>query len=243
MSKRTLALLLHGSGSSGQFMRSACEAADLGVDAVLVLDDRDGDVESVVDAIDSVSDAVTESGDRITLIAGVSLGAHAAALWAARNSRANESVEGLLLCLPAWTGTPHSIAAATAGAADEVELRGSSTVLNSLLADHPQDWVVLALAQSWPDYGDEWLVRALRSASFSPGPTSEELGDIALPCAVVALADDPLHPVAVAQHWVTQIPRAELVVLPRDLYGAGPRILGRSAFAALQHARRLSESQ
>lgn len=243
VSKRTLALLLHGSGSSGQFMRSACQTADLGVDDVVVLDDREGDVESLVDAIDSVIHSVTESADCVTLIAGVSLGAHAAALWAARNPHAAELVEGLLLCLPAWTGAPDSIAAATARAAEDIQSRGSSTVLDTLLAEHPHDWVAQALAQSWPDYGDESLVLALRTASLSPGPTDEQLRDIVLPCAVVALADDPLHPLAVAAHWVTLIRRSHLVVVPRDLYGEGPHVLGRSAYSALQHARRISESQ
>ena len=51
--------------------------------------------------------------------------------------------------------------------------------------------------------------------------------------AVVALADDPLHPAAVAARWAATIPGAALVEVPRDAPRHDRGALGRAAADAL----------
>ena len=55
---------------------------------------------------------------------------------------------------------------------------------------------------------------------------------IEVPVAVVALRDDPLHPLSVATAWAGLIPRAELVVLDRAQPGEGLPVFARSAARA-----------
>ena len=62
-------------------------------------------------------------GASVRLIAGISLGAHAAARWAAR--REAHRLDGLWLVLPAWTGEPDEVAALSAAAADEIAAEGT----------------------------------------------------------------------------------------------------------------------
>ena len=65
----------------------------------------------------------------------------------------------------------------------------------------------------------------LRVAAAQPAPGPAELGRITGPVTIVALADDPTHPLAVAQHWAAAMAHSELHVLPRDLAGRAPQAL------------------
>lgn len=220
---RTVAVLTHGAGSTGEFVRRALPAAALGVDDVVALDDRTGRVDEVMDLIDAAARSALARGDRV-VVGGVSLGAHAAARWAVERAPA-DGVDRLVLALPAWTGPPDHVAAATAAAADEIEAVGSREVLRRLAGDpaHAGDWVVAELARAWPVYGDAVLVRALRNAGSSHGPTVAVLRRITMRATVVALADDPLHPATVAREWSRALVDARLVVRPR---GAGLPLVG-----------------
>ena len=60
----------------------------------------------------------------VRLIAGISLGAHAAVRWAASNRRKARRLDGLWLVLPAWTGEADAVAALSSTAADEVAAEG-----------------------------------------------------------------------------------------------------------------------
>jgi pimeloyl-ACP methyl ester carboxylesterase len=177
----------------------------------------DGVEARAVDARGTVEDVVARlvlaaRGREIAFAGGISLGAHAVALWAARGGATRE----LLLAMPAWTGVPEQVAALTAATAADVETIGVERVLDrvgSVAADG--DWVLEELRRGWRTYDDVLLAATLRAAASSPGPTPEELARITAPTAVVALADDPLHPVVVAQHWALCIPGAGLAVVGR----------------------------
>lgn len=220
-----VALLLHGAGSCPETVLRLLGPA-VPTDAQVLAPHLVGTVGDWVEQA-----AALARGHEVVLVGGVSLGAHAAALWAA-------SAQGawpLLLAMPAWTGPPGEVAAATAAAADDLALRGSQRVLGGLVALAPDDWVVDELAVGWADHpDDEALVRALRDAASSPGPDLDDLGRVRGPAAVVALDDDPVHPRTVAEQWATRIPRAALAVVPRHAPGDDRGALGRAGARLLR---------
>jgi len=221
-----VALLVHGAGSCPATARLLLDAAvPYGVETVAV--DARGGIEELVQVID-----VAAEGRDVHLLAGISLGAHAAALWAARGGRA----AALLLVMPAWIGRPDPIAALTAASAEDIERRGRDAVLAEIAAAAPDDWVVEELQRGWSTYGDEQLVAILRAAAASAGPTLTELAGIDVPTAVVALADDPLHPEAVARRWATAIRGARLATVARQAPLTDRGALGRAGGLALPSA-------
>lgn len=236
---RRIALALHGAGSDGDFVLRCFRAGDLAVDEVVAIEHRDAETRTLLTIITRQVEAARARGDEVTFPAGVSLGAHAVATWTAR-AGAHTEISGLLLVMPAWTGSPTFVAAATAAAASDVLSLGSAAIIERLKGESPRDWVVDAVASSWPRYGDPVLAASLLTASRSPGPTSAELASIRVPSAIVCLDDDALHPRAVAEHWHSVIPASALESLPRDLGGRRPDVLGQAAIRALA---RLSESQ
>ena len=180
-------------------------------------------------------------GHEVVLAAGISLGAHAlVAAWAGADRTAP-----LVLVMPAWTGAPGQVAGATAAAADDLALRGRDAVLASLATDPRtrDDWVREELAAAWSAYDDGTLVAALRAASTSPGPTSDQLARVRSPTALVALADDPLHPEAVAREWALTIPRAVLRVVARRAPDHARDALGTAAAEALEELLGVSGSR
>lgn len=219
-----VALLAHGAGSAPvTVLRLLSPAVPTGV-RTLALDAR-GSVDDVVARI-----AAAAEDEHVVLAAGVSLGAHAVALWAARGGRAGS----LLLAMPAWSGPPAEVAALTAATADAVARRGADAVLAEVRATAaPEDWVVEELAAGWAAYDDDALAAALRAAAASPGPTPDELATIAAPTAVVALADDPLHPEALATAWAAAVPGARLAVVGRQAPTRDRGALGRAGRAVL----------
>lgn len=222
------AVLLHGSGSTGDFADRALGPALRAAGwAVRALEDRTGDVAACVEQLERA--AAAEAGP--LLVAGISLGAHAAVRWAA-GVRA-ERLEGLLLAMPAWTGAASAVAGLSALAAADVERDGLETVLARL--GH-QGWVGEELARAWPAYGQERLVRALRATAVSPGPAPAELGSVPVPVGLVAVADDPFHPVQVAREWRRLVPRGALEVLAAEAPARDRAVLGRAGLRALGRA-------
>lgn len=198
-----LALLAHGAGSSAEFVLRT-----LGP----VLAERGWSAASWcrTPGASPYDDLLALAGQlRPGLVGGVSLGAHAAAAWAAATGYTGR----LLLVMPAWTGTPGRVAAASAAAAAEVERDGVTAVVGRVVAAaHP--WAAAAVARDWPRYGTEGLTTELRAAATAPAPTLAELGRIRATTHVIGLAGDPLHPVTVAKEWAAAVPGASLHVVP-----------------------------
>ena len=201
-----LALLVHGAGSCPETaLRLLGPAVPDGVEAVGV--DARGTVEDVVTRL-----AARAEGHEVALVGGISLGAHAAVLWSARGGAAHE----LLLAMPAWTDDGGDVAALTAATAQDIEAFGAERVLARVTATAAEDdWIIDELARGWRTYDDALLAAALRAAATSPGPTNADLERITARTAVVALADDPLHPERVARHWADVVPGATLAVVGR----------------------------
>jgi pimeloyl-ACP methyl ester carboxylesterase len=143
---------------------------------------------------------------------------------------------GVLAALPAWTGVPGPVAAATAASAATVERVGTAAALERAAAGPGAvRWVADELAAAWPAYGTR-LAASLRAAAAADGPTPAELAALRVPVGVVAFTDDPMHPVAVAQEWVRVIPRGGLARLRLADLGADRAVLGTAAVAAWTQA-------
>ncbi|MDA8434951.1 MAG: hypothetical protein M0Z98_03070 [Actinomycetales bacterium] len=225
---RRIALLAHGAGSCPETVRRLLgPAVPDGVAAVAV--DARGSVDDVVSRL-----AESARGRDVVLAAGVSLGAHATALWSGHGGRA----AGLLLAMPAWTGPPGDVAALTAASAADVLARGRQAVLADIEAAAPDDWVVAELRRGWATYADDAVLSTvLLAAARSPGPMLAELARLDVPTAVVALADDPVHPEAVARAWADAIPGARLAVVGRQAPARDRGALGRAGRALLAATR------
>lgn len=196
---------MHGAGSSPGVAEAAFPGAVsfwlAGHGGVPAVDD-DG-------RTDRAALAALARRERPALVAGISYGAHQVARWAAAGLPA--SVERLALVMPAWTGPPGAVAAATAAQADEFARVGVDAALQRIRSAHP-GWVADALAASWPLHDRDGIVTGLRAVAASTAPSVRELAAIGVPTTVVALAGDPLHPEAVARRWAETIPGARLVV-------------------------------
>jgi pimeloyl-ACP methyl ester carboxylesterase len=221
-----VALLAHGAGSCPETaLRLLGPAVPAGVSAVAI--DARGSVDDVVGRLEQAA-----QGNVVVLAGGVSLGAHAVALWSAGGG----AVSALLLAMPAWTGVPDDVAALTAATAGDVEAYGIEQVLARVAALAGDDWVLDELRRGWRTYDDVLLAATLRAAAASPGPAPDALAAITAPTAVVALADDPLHPVAVARSWAGLVPGARLAVVGRQEPREDRGVLGRAGRRLLDAA-------
>jgi pimeloyl-ACP methyl ester carboxylesterase len=232
----TTSLLLHGAGSCPATVRAllgpACPPGSRVVAPAL-----DGGTTDTVELIAALVVEAAAAGRPVGLVAGISLGAHAAARWAA----ASGAAVPLGLVMPAWTGPPGQVAAATLAAAQEVDRVGREQTLARIGTEHPGDWVVAELARGWRSRDEDALVRALRAAGTSTGPTEEELAAVTGPAAVLALAEDPLHPEAVARSWAGLLPQGALEVVARDAPATDRGVLGTAVRRLL--ARQVSGSR
>lgn len=227
--QRTAGLLLHGAGTDERSaLRLLSSALPPSAEPVAVA--HVGGVADLVEGIDAVRTGLGRDGVDLVTVAGLSVGAHAVAAWAAGQVG---SLPELVLVMPAWTGAPDVVAALTAASADEIVRDGTAAILARLTEEAGGDWVVDELVRSWSGADPAALAASLRTAAGSRAPTLEELATIDARTAVVALADDPLHPVAVAEAWARAIPGARLAIVPRDAPTTDRGALGRAARAAL----------
>jgi pimeloyl-ACP methyl ester carboxylesterase len=237
------AVVLPGSGSTAEFVARAfagpLAAAGL---ALLTADPRPGRSQTVgseaLDAAETWGAALDDLVCRtpVALVGGVSLGAHAAVRWAAtRPGRC----AGVLCVMPAWTGAPDGVAAVSGATAAELAADGVETVLARLRGIPTEaGWVLDELSRAWRRRVPHDLVAELRGVAASAGPTEAELAALTVPCGVVALRDDPLHPAAVAARWADVLPRAVLGSVGHAQVAADRAVLGRTALDALATASR-----
>lgn len=215
-------VLAHGAGSTGEFLARAFPAVACSADT-MYLEDRTGSVARIAAQVLQAATAQRQRYQRI-VVGGVSVGAHAAALAAAA---APEVITGCVLALPAWTG-PAPAQTPTTAAAEEVARVGGEAVLARLRADprYADDWVVAELQRAWPQRGS--LGAELGTAARCPAPSQALLRRIRQPSLVLALDEDPFHPLAVARSWAGWLPNATLRVIPRQLPAADRSVFGRA---------------
>ncbi len=177
-------------------------------------------------ALDAALDATPDG----LLVGGISLGAHVAAAWAAE--RPDARLGGLLLALPAWTGTPGGAPAALAArvTAALVRAEGVAGALEAARAGSPP-WLATELGRAWSRHGDG-LAAALEAAAATPAPDEAALRSLTPAAGIAALVDDPVHPLAEARRWRGLLPRADLVTSTLAVFGSDPAVLGRAAVLA-----------
>lgn len=217
-----VAYLVPGSASNGDFVARAF--ADL-LDGyeTCVVSHPSGDALRIADRL-----AQTSQARPADLAIGVSIGAHAVAWWASRTGAEVPCV----LAMPAWTGPPGPIAAATGAAADQVASHGAAAELRRLQQEFGGDWVVAELVRAWSVLSDDALIATLRGTAASSAPSLDDLAEVAAPSVVLALDDDPLHPASVAAAWADALPQAALVQVGRDEPADDIRVFGRRVLAA-----------
>ncbi|WP_245931587.1 alpha/beta fold hydrolase [Actinokineospora auranticolor] len=176
-------------------------------------------VEGYVAALDEAC------GNGPVVVGGVSLGAHVAALWAARHP---DRCSGLLLALPAWTGEPGAAPASVLARASAADVRARGVA--AVVADVP-GWLGDELRRSWRRYGDA-LADSLDAGAAAPGPSAQELSGIQVPVGIGCCVDDPVHPDEVARQWVDAVPLGCLRTTRLAVMAVDPEALGRAAVGA-----------
>jgi pimeloyl-ACP methyl ester carboxylesterase len=255
------AVVLPGSGSDGDFVRRAFAGPLRALGIRLVAPAPRPGREVVAGYHAALDAAAARAGARgeALLAGGVSLGALVAARWAAQRVGPGSAagwacsagdqqgavecsggvgpLAGLLLVLPAWTGEPGDAPAALAARATAAQIRacGVDGAIRTARAGAPA-WLAAELARAWSAHGPG-LADALDAAAVEPGPDGAELARIGVPAGVVAAADDPVHPLAVAETWCARLPRARLVTTRLAAVGADPAVLGRAAVLGWLRAR------
>lgn len=226
----TTALLVPGSASTGDFVRRAFRELLAGVGEAVTVGEGIGDPVVLAGGIGREVDARAGTDRAVTLVVGVSVGAHAVAGWAASQTGQSAVHDQLLVCaMPAWTGEPDATATLTASAADLVAAAGVSSEVARLQSEYPGDWVVAELTRAWTALGSAAVAASLRATASSAAPSRTDLHRIRQRTAVIALGDDPFHPAEVAREWVDAIPNAVLVQVGRteprgDLAVFGERV-------------------
>lgn len=225
-------MVLPGSGSDARFVRSAFGPA-LGVWGITLeaVAPRPGG--DVVAGYRAALDAAAGRPGPF-LVGGISLGAHVATAWAAE--RAPAGLTGVLAAMPAWTGAPDGAPAAAAARATAAQVRagGLAAAVGAARAGAPR-WLADELARAWAGYGPG-LADALDAAAAEPAPDPAALRSLAVPVGIVALVDDPVHPLATALTWARALPRAVVRTTTLGALGADPAVLGQAAAPAWRQA-------
>lgn len=159
------------------------------------------------------------------VVGGVSLGAHLAAFWAARNPH---RCAGLFAVMPGWLGAPGDAPAAISArvGAESVRTRGLDEALAAAVDGVPR-WLAEELLRSWPRYGDE-LAATLETAAECDAPSAETLARLRIPAVVVGCTQDPVHPADVAARWADALPMCAHREVSFDALSADREVLGRA---------------
>jgi pimeloyl-ACP methyl ester carboxylesterase len=232
-----VAVLGHGAGSTSAFVR-ACLADAVrsrgwrvatyehrGHGPVVLRDPQLLSLQHIADDLGAVAEAVGASA-----VGGISLGAHAAVHWAARQPPGR--VDTLMVVCPAWTGTPDRVAAANAQQADRLESLGLQGCLEEVRA-HAPPWLAREVSAWWSSHDLVSLCAVLRTLAGQAAPDEPMLAALDAPMAVAVLHDDPLHPAEVGRRWAQLAPSAALGSTTLAELGADRAALGAALGAAL----------
>ncbi|SKM66803.1 Alpha/beta hydrolase family protein [Mycobacteroides abscessus subsp. bolletii] len=220
------AVLMPGTGSDDDFITRAFGPAlsDAGAALIAVRPEPN----DLVNGYLRVLDRAARKGPIV--VGGMSIGTAVALTWALQNPGATVAV---LAAMPAWTGKPENSPAAVSARVTAESLRadGLAAVTAAMQASSPA-WLGAELARSW---AAQWpgLPNAMDAVSGFVNPTTDDIRGLAVPLAVAAATDDPIHPLAVGQDWASWAPRGALRTFTLDQLGADPSCLGQACVGAL----------
>ncbi len=225
-------VLLPGTGSDDDYLRRAFGGPlkDAGAKLIAVAPEPQRLVEGYLRAMDSAS----QQSGRIA-IGGVSLGAVVATRWALDHP---DRAVAVLAVLPPWTGDPDGAPASLSARHTAAMLRREGLApTTAAMRESSPTWLADELARSWRG---QWphLPDAMEQAAAFVAPTRAELNGLQTPLAVVAAADDLVHPASVAADWAAWAPNAGLSTVRLQDFGPNPSLLGAAALAALDRVDR-----
>lgn len=234
----TALVAMPGTGSDADYvMRSfGPAAAELGVELI-----ASQPADDLVAGHLAVLDEAAHTYGAI-LVGGVSIGAALAVRWALDQQPSPGEAgacAGVLAALPPWSGDDRSaMARASATAtADSIRDTGLEATIAAMRESSPT-WLADELTRSWTAFGDR-LEAQLRQAAAFVCPRLDEIAQLAVPLAITASLDDPIHPVRVSHEWCAAAPRAAVAELPLPEWGADAALLGATTartWAALRAA-------
>lgn len=234
-------VLAHGAGSSARFLAAAFAAPVLHAGARLVVYDLRGhgassharrpcDHHLDVHAADLAAVAASVQGP-VTVVGGVSLGAHAAVRAVTTGTRA----DAVLGCLPAWLGLSRPGRGPHAALAARITREGVGPTIAELRADHAlAPWLRATLLADYPRHDAASLEAALCALDGAEAPSVAELRALAPPLAIIGWPDDPGHPLAVARRWRDLAPRSALSTLTIGSLEGHLSRLGRTAVVTVR---------
>ena len=234
-------VVAHGVGSSARFVLETFGAPVIASGRRLVAYDLRGHGDSTPVRepaghaferhLEDLHAVVGASGAR--LVGGVSLGGHVAAGYAARGG----AVQGVVACLPAWTGRAVPGEGPHAAVAAEVATLGIAELVERFERDDAMvPWLRNVLIRDWAASDPDSLRAALVALDGALAPSDVELSDLQAPLGVVGWADDPGHPLEVARSWAGRAPRGVLVETSLTAMEEDGTALGAAAVAALELA-------
>jgi pimeloyl-ACP methyl ester carboxylesterase len=219
---KRVAVIAHGAASSADFILRAFTAPLQAVGYEVVSWDRRTPVQ---EATDEFAGFVTRAN--ATIVGGVSVGAILAMRYAL--SPAGTDLDGLLVALPPPRGQ----------ASTEDSDTGPPPDIQALIDEVAQGavpWVADEIRAAWPKYQPTELIRELTTASRAMPPGPEELARCKVPTGIVALADDPLHPLDVAEMWARMIPSVAVETVQLSEPAGDVAVIGAAAVRAWQRA-------
>ena len=238
-------VVAHGMGSSARFVADAFAVPVVGAGYRLVAYDLRGHGSSSparsveqhhldVHAADLASVVASVDGP-VSVVGGISLGAHAAV----RAVGTGVDAELVLACLPAWIGLATAGRGPHAAMAARIAAEGVDPMIAALGTDVVlAPWLRATLLADYPRHDPASLVAGLRSLDGAEAPGYEELRRLRLPLAVLGWPDDAGHPLAVARRWAELAPRAALLTLTIPSLDLAVTRLGAAAVKATGAHRR-----
>lgn len=230
-------VVAHGVGSSARFIVEAFGRPVTRAGLRLVAYDLRGHgastpVRSPADhtlAVHAADLAAVAAAVGARIVAGVSLGGHAAVAAASEGA-----FDAVCACLPAWTGRaipgvgPHA-AVAAAAAADGV------AVMRARFRHDPglPPWLAALLERDWASHDADSLAAALVALDGGLAPTEADIRGLSTPLAVVGWPDDAAHPLEVASAWASWAPTGALARTTMAAVGRDRSALGAAAVEAL----------